>query len=70
MGVQDGKAQINKAMKELWLRWMEAKSQWNDSMSQNLEKDRLVPLEQDMRGALNAMDHMAQLIQRIRRDVT
>ncbi|HTW93962.1 MAG TPA: hypothetical protein VMD30_04150 [Tepidisphaeraceae bacterium] len=70
MGVQDGRAQINKAYKELMLRWLEARSQWNDVMSQNFEKDRLFPMEMDMRMAASGMEHMAGLLQQIRRDVT
>jgi len=70
MGVQDGRAQINKAFKELMLRWHETKGQWNDVMSRNFEKDRLFPLEMDMRSAASGMETMAQLLQQIRRDVT
>jgi hypothetical protein len=70
MGVQDGRAQINKAYKELMIRWLETRSQWDDVMSRNFEKDRLHPMEIDMRSAANGMDQMAQLLQQIRRDVT
>ena len=70
MGVQDGRAQINKAFKEMTLRWLEAKSQWNDVMSRNFEKERLFPMEMDMRAAASGMETMAQLLQQIRRDVT
>ena len=70
MGVQDGRAQINKAFKEIMLRWMETKGQWNDVMSHNFEKDRHFPMEMDLRAAANGMDEMAQLLQQIRRDVS
>ena len=52
------------------LRWMETKGQWNDVMSHNFEKDRLFPMEMDLRAAANGMDEMAQLLQQIRRDVS
>ena len=68
MGVQDGRAQLGKAMKELWLRWAEAQSGWNDVMSRNFEKDRLRVLEADMRSATAAMEHMGQILQQVKRD--
>jgi hypothetical protein len=37
-------------------------------MSHSFEKNRLEPLEQDMRSATQAMDAMAQLLNQIRRD--
>jgi len=69
MGVQDGRAALGKAMKELWLRWSEAQSQWNDSVARNFEKERLRPLESDMRSATSAMESMAAKLQMVRRDV-
>jgi len=68
MGMQDGRALLAKAMKELMMRWSETKSQWNDSMSANFEKNRLEPMEQDLRGAAIGMDHMSQVINKARRD--
>jgi hypothetical protein len=68
MSVQDGRGQMGKAMKMLMARWGETKSQWNDVMSQNFEKNRLEPMEADMRSAAAAMDHMAQILNQVRRD--
>jgi hypothetical protein len=68
MGVQDGRALLGKSLKELMARWGDTKSQWNDIMSRNFEKNRLQALEMDMRGATQAMDSMAQLLSQIRRD--
>jgi hypothetical protein len=68
MGVQDGRAMLGKATKDLMHRWVDAKVQWNDSMSHSFEKNRLEPLEQDLRSATQAMDAMAQLLNQIRRD--
>jgi hypothetical protein len=68
MSVQDGRGQLSKAIKMLMARWGETTSQWNDSMSHNFEKNRLEPMEADMRSAAAAMDHMAQILGQIRRD--
>lgn len=68
MGVQDGRALLGKSFKELLNRWGDTKSQWNDMMSRNFEKNRLQPLEMDLRSATSAMDSMAQLLSQVRRD--
>jgi len=68
MGMQDGRAQIGKAWKDLGFRWAETKSQWNDLTSHNFEKNRLEPIEADMRSAVSAMDTMTQLLSQAKRD--
>jgi hypothetical protein len=68
MGVHEGRGQLNKAMKELTNRWLEAKGQWQDSQSEQMERNYLVPLEADMKNAIGAMDHMAVLLDQIRRE--
>jgi hypothetical protein len=68
MAVQDGRALIGKAWKDLMSRWFETKSQWNDAMSVGFEKNRLEPMEADLRSAASAMDHMTQLLNQVRRD--
>jgi len=68
MGMQDGRALLGKAMKDLMHRWVDTRAQWNDSMSHNFEKNRLQPLETDLRSATQAMDAMSQLLNKIRRD--
>ncbi len=68
MGVYEGRGQLTKAMKSLLLQWNEAKGSWDDSVSRSFEDKFLVPLEQDLKSALGAMDHMSGLLQNIRRD--
>ena len=68
MGVHEGRGQLNKAMKELNNRWLEARGQWQDSQAESLEKTYLVPLEADMKNAVGAMDLMAILLDQIRRE--
>lgn len=68
MGVYEGRGQIAKGMKDLLNRWLETKSDWDDPMSQMIEKDYLVPLEMDLRSAIGAMEHIAQVLAAVRRD--
>jgi len=68
MGMHEGRARLNKSVKELMARWNETKSQWNDGTSRAFEVKYLTPLEQDAKTAVGAMDHMAQVLQKMRSD--
>ena len=66
MGVYEGRGQLGKLMKDLVLRWNEAKMSWDDAMSDKFEKEHIIPLETDLRNAVGAMDQMAVLLSTIR----
>ena len=66
MGVYEGRGQIAKSMKDLMQRWSETQHDWNDAMSEQVEKGCLIPLEMDVRNALGAMEHIAQVLQQIK----
>ena len=68
MGVYEGRGQLSRGMKDLLLRWMEAKSSWDDANSDRFEEKYLVPLEQGLRSAVSAMDTMAVLISQAHHD--
>ena len=68
MGVYEGRGRLAKAMKDLQLRWHEAQQEWNDPVSQAFEKDHLIPFEMDIRSAITAMDHMAQVLSQAKAD--
>jgi len=68
MGMQEGRAQVNKSLKELLYHWNETKTQWNDSNARGFESKYLTPLEQDAKAAVNAMDQMAQILSKIKTD--
>ena len=68
MGVYEGRGQLSKALKNLMLRWMETKSDWDDAASQHFEERFIVPLEMDLKNAVGAMDHMAAVLASVRRD--
>jgi len=66
MGVYEGRGQIAKSVKELMNRWIETKRDWDDAMSQQIEKECLIPLEMDVRNACGAMEHIAQVLAQIK----
>jgi len=68
MGVYEARGSLAKGMKDLLLRWGETKNDWNDAASMRFEKEFIFALEQDLRSAVAAMDHMAVLLQQARHD--
>jgi hypothetical protein len=68
MGVYEGRGQIAKGIKDLMTRWSETRRDWDDVMSQALERDHLMPLESDARNTLGAMEHIAQILSQVKRD--
>jgi hypothetical protein len=68
MGVYEGRGQLARAMKDLTNRWLETKSTWQDATSAAFEKEHLVTLESDLRQAISAMEHMANIINQVKRD--
>jgi len=68
MGVYESRGQLTKAMRQLLMQWHETHSGWDDAVSKSFEQKYLAPLEQDLKTALGAMDHMAVLLGQIRRD--
>lgn len=68
MGVYEGRGQLTKSMKQLLLHWHEARSNWDDANTHAFEEKHMVPLEQDLRNAVAAMDHIAMYLQQLRRD--
>jgi hypothetical protein len=68
MGVYEARGSLEKAMKELTLKWVETKSVWDDPMSRRFEERFLTNLQMDMRNAVGAMDQMASLLQQAYHD--
>lgn len=68
MGVYEGRGQLSKALKQLQLRWAEARMSWDDAAAAYFEKRFLEPLEMDLKNAVSAMDHMATVLSQVRRD--
>ena len=68
MSLNDSKATLSRAVKDLFARWNDVKEVWSDAQSKELEKTYLQPIEQDVRSAQAAMDHMSHVIQMIEND--
>ena len=68
MGMHEGRARLGKSVKELLMHWAETKTKWSDSAANGFEAKYLTPMEMDSRQAVNAMDHMGQILSQIRRD--
>ena len=68
MGVYEGRGQLTKAMRDLLFRWQEARGAWDDPVSKDVEEKFIVPLEQHMKNALSAMDHMGAVLQQVKHD--
>jgi hypothetical protein len=68
MGVLEGRGQLARAMKDLNNRWLDTKSVWQDATSTAFEKEHLMTIESDLRQAISAMEHMANIINQAKRD--
>lgn len=68
MSLTDSKAALSRAAKDLLAKWEIARSVWSDAQADAFERTCLVPLEEDVRSALGAMDHMDQFLQKVQHD--
>lgn len=68
MSVDAGKAKLIKGLKDLRARWELTRASWNDAVSLEFERTYLEPLEQEIRQALAAMDHLGEVLVRVRQD--
>lgn len=68
MSITENRGQISKAFRDLWGRWEQAKSEWNDAQAEYFEKQHLVAIEAQVRKALSAMDHLNIVLQRTVKD--
>lgn len=68
MSLIDSKATLSRAAKDLFARWRDVQAVWSDAQSQEFEKVYLSLIEQDVRSALEALDHMDHVIQSIEND--
>jgi len=68
MGVYEGRGTLAKALKTLETRWLETTSEWDDVRAKEFETKFLVPLRNDLMSAVAAMDHVAIVISKIRKE--
>jgi hypothetical protein len=66
MGLFEAKGQLDRAAKDLTLRWHTARAQWHDNVAAEFEEQNLVPLQAHLRNTTAAMSSVAGLLARIR----
>jgi hypothetical protein len=62
MSLMDSRGILSKATKDLFARWGDVQTVWSDAQSHEFEKKYLLPIEQDVRAALSALDQMNQVL--------
>jgi len=68
MSVHESRGNLAKAVKELTLRWTEARQNWDDAQALDFEDKFIRELEANIRSAGSAMDQIAVLLTQARRD--
>ena len=68
MSVHESRGNLAKALKELSLRWAEARRNWDDAQALDFEDKYMRELEANLRSAGSAMDQMAVLLTQAKRD--
>jgi hypothetical protein len=65
MSLQDSKGTLNTAAKDLFARWQDVKSVWDDAQSKEFEDHYIFQIEQDVRTAMTALDQMNGFLTKI-----
>ncbi len=68
MSLGNSRSRLQGAIKELQVKWDQARLRWNDPQTVDFERQFLQPLEPRLRGALTAMEKMEGILARVRRD--
>lgn len=68
MSVNDGMGAMNKALRSLHVQWDRTADGWQDHLRGRFETDHLEPLEIDVKATVNAMNRLAELFARVRRE--
>ena len=68
MSFTTGEANLDKALEELLAGWRTARLKWRDGMSDMYREKNLDPLAANVRSACKAMNDMAAILSKARRD--
>lgn len=68
MSVSGARAQLGGAWSELRVHWDTARRSWNDAAALAFEREFLEPFEPSIKAAGNAMEDMADVLARLRRE--
>lgn len=68
MSLSVGRAKLTQGYKELTVRWEKARAQWDDAMSEDIEKSVIEPLEPRIRATVSAIEKMIEVLNRAKRE--
>lgn len=68
MSLAGGRTRLHGAMKELLVRWDKAQQSWDDVNSRAMQETVIEPLERRVQSAMVAMEKMAEVCAKARRD--
>jgi len=68
MSLAVGRSKLMGSLRDLMLRWEKTKMSWDDPMSADVERTILEPLEPKVRAAVAAMEKMAEILARAKRE--
>ena len=70
MSVNDGRAKLIRAARDLLAAWDRAKEDWHDENCRQFEKKYIDMLRAELHKTQQAMDHIDALFLRLRKDCT
>ena len=66
--LSSGVGQLQEALENLQRAWADTQPHWNDASSRNLEENHLKPLGSEVAGAYTAIQHLGDVLAKVRRD--
>ena len=70
MSVDAGQARIQRAAKDLLVRWETTRSVWRDDVSNRFDDIFMTPLAVSLRAAEEALNRMGMILQQLHQDCT
>jgi len=70
MSVASARTKLVSSLKDLHSRWEEVQRSWDDPVRKKFEAEFIDPLEGHTRHAVAAMEHMNDIISRVRQECT
>jgi hypothetical protein len=68
VSLASARAKVGTAHRQLLVDWERAKESWDDPASQAFGRHHVDPLEHAVRSAIGAIEHMAEVLERARRE--
>jgi hypothetical protein len=68
MGVDYSRTRLQQTLKELMLRWEKAREDWDDQVSRDFQETYLDQLGPKVKATMDAMDDMAEILRKLKRD--